>query len=218
MKKLMMTLLIASLLAGCGSNKTSNKAPAAPTAFADGNNAGAINLETQPADMSNYVFLKDDNPAFTEITLEESFRLIEEKGTGCVYYSYETCPFCNRAIPTMDEAAKAMGITIFYVNLYSDTFMSKSKDEQNELVQKLYSLYEPALDHEKNENTGKEEVKMRVPLLVGVRDGEIVGHHRGITDDFELDQDKLDELQVTDKQKKELLSDYEKVIEDTYNG
>jgi hypothetical protein len=59
---------------------------------------------------------------------------------------------------------------------------------------------------------------MRVPLLVGVRDGEIVGHHRGITDDFELDQDKLDELQVTDKQKKELLSDYEKVIEDTYNG
>ena len=47
-----------------------------------------------------------------DVALEESLKLFEN-GTGIVFYSYETCPWCNRVIPVLDEAAKEAGITVF---------------------------------------------------------------------------------------------------------
>ncbi|MDD6231034.1 MAG: hypothetical protein PUA95_09950, partial [Lactimicrobium massiliense] len=117
-------LLASLVLTGCGQSKTIQA-----SASASGNNAGAINLNTSKPDLSAYVFLKDDDPAFLEISTEESLKLFEN-GTGIVFYSYETCPWCNRVIPVLDEAAKEAGITVFYVNIYSDDFMSKSDTEK----------------------------------------------------------------------------------------
>jgi hypothetical protein len=217
MKKLTALLLSAALLCGCGSSEqeaasTSSAAASSPS----GNNAGAINLNTEEADISGYVFLSDSDPAFVEINMEESFRLVEEGGTGLIFYSYEDCPWCNRAVPILNQAAKEEGVTIFYDNIYDDWFMSKTKDEKEALVNKLYEVMEPALDTVTDEETGETSPVLRVPLVVAVKDGEIIGHHRGVVDSFELDEDRLDEFQVTDDQKEELLNIYKELIEETY--
>lgn len=214
-KKVLTVFLAAVLLSGCGNTEQEAHSASYPSQSPNGNNAGAINLETAEADMSGYKFLSDEDPAFLEITMEESMRLIEEDGTGVVLYSYEDCPWCNRAVPILNQAAKEEGVTIFYVNIYSDYFMAKSSDEQDEIVAQFYSEYEPALEHQTDEDTGETSIVLQVPLVVGVKDGEIVDHHLGIVDSFELDSDNLDEFQVTTDQKNELLMIYEGIIEET---
>lgn len=197
-------LLASLVLTGCGQSKTIQ---ASASASASGNNAGAINLNTSKPDLSAYVFLKDDDPAFLEISTEESLKLFEN-GTGIVFYSYETCPWCNRVIPVLDEAAKEAGITVFYVNIYSDDFMSKSDTEKSDIIQSLYTCLDPILKKEKDSETGKEKPVMEVPEVVAVKDGKIVGHHLGVVDDFTLDTNNLSEYQVTDDQVKELKKIY----------
>ncbi|MDD6231025.1 MAG: hypothetical protein PUA95_09905, partial [Lactimicrobium massiliense] len=125
-----------------------------------------------------------------------------------VFYSYETCPWCNRVIPVLDEAAKEAGITVFYVNIYSDDFMSKSDTEKSDIIQSLYTCLDPILKKEKDSETGEEKPVMEVPEVVAVKDGKIVGHHLGVVDDFTLDTNNLSEYQVTDDQVKELKNIY----------
>ena len=114
MKKTISAILAAMLLTGC--NTTANQ-PSATSTPENTNNAGQINLDATKADMSAYVFMEDDDPAFLEVSTEESLRMFVN-GTGVVVYSYETCPWCNRILPILDEAAKEYGTEVFYVNIY----------------------------------------------------------------------------------------------------
>ncbi|MEE8808367.1 MAG: thioredoxin family protein [Lactimicrobium sp.] len=207
-KKLIACALLTSLaLTGCTQSKKGSVSASASASTATGNNAGSINLDTSVPDLSAYVFLKDDNPAFLEISTEESLKLFTN-GTGIVFYSYETCPWCNRVIPVLDEAAKEAGITVFYVNIYSDDFMSKTDSEKSEIIQSLYTCLDPILTKEKDSETGEEKPVMQVPEVVAVKDGRIVGHHLGVVDGFTLDTNNLSEYQVTDDQVKELKNIY----------
>lgn len=199
-------LLAALLLAGCSAGG-STASSASPSADQSGNNAGAISLEAEPADMSAYQFLDDDDPAFLEVSTQESLKLFVN-GTGIVVYSYETCPWCNRIIPVLDQAAKEYGIKVFYVNIYSDSFMALSNEEKSNEIQALYQCLDPILERETDPDTGEEEPVMQVPEVVAVKDGEIVGHHMGIVDGFTLDTDHLDEYQLSDSQKEELKDIY----------
>lgn len=198
MKKWILITAAALMLCGCGSQATASSSPEST------NNAGAINLDAEPADMSAYVFLSDDDPAFLEISTAQSLKLVTEKGTGMLIYSYETCPWCNRVIPVLNKAAKKAGREVFYVNIYSDDFMSKSEQDKADIIQSLYEVMDPALEHEKNEETGEEEPVMKVPLVIAIKDGEIVAHHVGVIDGFELDTDNLDDYQLTDEQVSDL--------------
>lgn len=204
MKKTITAILAAILLIGC-SNKTSQ--PAATSIPENTNNAGAINLNATKPDMSAYIFMEDEDPAFLEVTTEESLRMFVN-GTGVVVYSYETCPWCNRILPILDEAAKEYGTEVFYVNIYSDAFMALSAEEKSDQINALYQCLDPILEHEKDPETGEDKAVMQVPEVVAVKDGEIVSHHMGVVDDFSLDPDHLDEYQVTDAQREELKEIY----------
>ncbi len=217
MNKKIFSIAMSSILlfTGCSSASSSEsvsittaEASAESTATAETvNNAGKINLDATKADMSAYVFLHDSDPVFLEVTTEESLRLFVN-GTGIVIYSYETCPWCNRVIPVLNEAAKEAGVTVFYVNIYSDDFMSKSNDEKSDIIDSLYTVLDPILERQTDEETGEEKAVMQVPEVVAVKDGEIVGHHLGVVDSFTLDQDNLSEYQVTDSQVEELKNIY----------
>lgn len=211
MKKVLPVLLSSFLLVSCGTadkNTTSSTStPASESTSASENNAGAINLDAHTPDMSAYVFLQDKDAAFLEISSEESLKLFVN-GTGLVIYSYETCPWCNRVIPILDEVAKEEGKKVFYVNIYSQSFLSQSDEKKSEVIQSLYSVLDPILDRETDEETGEEKPVMQVPEVVAVKDGKIMSHHLGIVDGFTLDQDHLNEYQVTDSQKEELKNIY----------
>lgn len=204
MKKTISAILAAMLLTGC--NTTANT-PTATSTPENTNNAGQINLDATKADMSAYVFMEDDDPAFLEVSTEESLRMFVN-GTGVVVYSYETCPWCNRILPILDEAAKEYGTEVFYVNIYSDAFMALTAEEKSDQINALYQCLDPILEREKDPETGEDKAVMQVPEVVAVKDGEIVIHHMGVVDDFSLDPDHLDEYQVTDAQREELKEIY----------
>lgn len=204
MKKTISAILAAMLLTGC--NTTANT-PTATSTPENTNNAGQINLDATKADMSAYVFMEDDDPAFLEVSTEESLRMFVN-GTGVVVYSYETCPWCNRILPILDEAAKEYGTEVFYVNIYSDAFMALTAEEKSDQINALYQCLDPILEREKDPETGEDKAVMQVPEVVAVKDGEIVSHHMGVVDDFSLDPDHLDEYQVTDAQREELKEIY----------
>lgn len=196
-------ILAAVLLTGCADTA------AAPSASSDasGNNAGAISLQAEEADLSAYMFMQDDDPAFLEVTTEESLKLFVN-GTGVVVYSYETCPWCNRILPVLDEAAKEYVISVFYVNIYSDDFMALSNEEKGNQIQALYQCLDPILERETDPETGEEVPVMQVPEVVAVKDGEIMSHHMGIVDGFTLDTENLEEYQLSSAQQEELKDIY----------
>ena len=213
MKKLFSLFCICSLLVGCSSTSTAASSPTPSATTESSLNAGKIELETNTPDMSAYIFMTDDDPAFLEVTSEESLKLFNNGGTGVVVYSYESCPWCNRVLPILNEVAKELGKTVFYVNIYSNSFMAQDTEKKSEIIDSLYQVLDPILETDTDEETGEEKKVMQVPEVIAVKDGEIKSHHLGIVDGFTLDQDHLSEFQVTDSQKEELKEIYREMFQ-----
>ena len=72
------------------------------------------------ADMSGYEMLEDDEHVFYQKTMEEVLALFEEGKSAIVYLGYVGCPWCEEAVPIMNEVAKAKGLTICYAPTYDD--------------------------------------------------------------------------------------------------
>lgn len=213
MKKAGIVFLTGVILTGCGSSTSASLPSSTPvsTLAPDEAQAGNIVLKTKTLDMSGYQYLEDDDPAFIQITFDEMLRLFQEDGTGVVLLSYDTCPWCNRAVPVLDEAAKIEGINVFYVDIYEDEMMKdKTEEEWNEALDTFYSYADSILTHETNEDTGEEEPVLYVPLVIGIKNGEITGSHTSLVSSFTLTDETV---QLTDAQHDELLADYEEVIE-----
>ena len=64
-----------------------------------------------------------------------------------------------------------------------------------------------AIDVKTDEETGEKE--MYVPMVVGIKDGKVVGSHTALVDSFEI---KDETSQMSDKQKKELQDIYTDII------
>ena len=206
MKKLYISLL-AVMLAGCSAAGVS---ASAVSSSAEEEESGLI-LNTKELDMDGYWWLDDDDPAFIQISFTESFRLFEEGGTGMLVYSYPDCPYCNRAVPVLNEAAKEKGIKVYYVDVYEPEMTTDTTEEQfYEDLYHLYDLLDPILEKMTNETTGEIEPAFYVPEVVAIKDGEIVGHHCSLTDDFVLEDS---ETQMTDEQRQELKDDYLRLID-----
>jgi predicted bacteriocin transport accessory protein len=222
-KKIFTGVLCLLLLCGCTSSAASSSSSASPSASATvGTTAdpakkvtitNSITLTSKTLDMSGYKYLSDKSPAFIQITMKESLRLIDEKGSGIVLYSYATCPWCNRAVPVLNEVAKEMGIHIYYVDVYEAELMSSDgksfSTEGKAVIQSMLSHYDTILRHEANETTGKVEPTLYTPEVVAIKQGMITSHHTSLVDDFTMNSeaDQLSEAQTA-----ELAGIYEELI------
>lgn len=187
MKKILTVFLAALTLAGCAD--TSKKYE--PVTITN-----PVELETLTPVLDGYEFLEDDEPVFREITLAESVRMFEEKGSGILYYGRVSCFWCQRMVPALNEAAKEMGVEVYYV----DVDLPTSKEAYDALVTHIESIFEI------NEKTGQGEFK--VPEVIGVKNGEITDHHLSLVSSF--DPDKQDVL--TGEQYEELKTIYKDII------
>ncbi len=149
---------------------------------------GLIFLQNQPssgslngvkADMSNYYHLQDEDPAFIEVTMEESHRLYKKRMTGVILYSYEDCPFCNLAVPILNEAAKENDYPVYYVDVYNDDLMNLPRAERVAIQDQMMEDIEEVLDVDE-----EGEPIFLVPLVVAVKDGRIIGYHVSLVDGF----------------------------------
>ncbi len=161
-----------------------------------------VTLE-DPADLSGYQWLYDDKPAFALITLQESIRMFSEKGSGILVYSSDTCPWCNRAIPVLNDVLKEYGVRAYYVdtNMPIAPDKEQSKKLYDELCSYIVSIFE--LDEDG-------EPTFQIPEVIAVKNGEIVGHHLSLVDSFVLADE---ESQMTDGEIEELKTIYRGLIE-----
>ena len=196
MKKILTCLLAVVLLAGCF-NKTESKKNTSSDALTITNK---VSLTSTKADMKGYKWIRNDVADFQLITLKESLRMFEEGGTGILYYGYDECAWCNRAVPELNEVAKELNLTIYYV----DASAKVEKDD----YKKLLEYIDPVL---KVNSSG--EKGFYVPAVIGVKNGKLVDYHVSLLDDFELSKDDPDK-QLSDAQKQELQDIYRKIAKE----
>lgn len=189
MKKIVLVLTALLTLVSCGKQEQEIDKTVTITNF--------VELNTYDADMSGYKWLYDSEPAFTEITLEESIRIFKEEGSGILYYGYVGCPWCERAVPILNKVAKETGVTVYYINVHFQTTM--------EAYNELMTYISPIL-----EKDSEGEPVFKVPEVIAVKDGEITDHHLALVEDFKIEND---DSQMSDSQKKELEDIYLNLIQ-----
>lgn len=181
MKKVIFCLLIL-LLCGC-SNKTD-----ALKFKEEYESLNDVVIEGTKYKYPSVEILKDN--AVKYVTSEELLEVLDE-GTGAVYFGYPNCPWCRSAVPVLIEAADEVGLeTIYYLNVKDERDEIKVKEDGSlEVVKEgtegykklLKRLDSVLLDYTLTDIHGNEvsanEKRIYVPLVVFIKDGEIVGYH-----------------------------------------
>ena len=137
-----------------------------------------------------------------------------KSGTGVIYLGYPECPWCRNLVPIMLSAASEVELdTIYYLNIKEDRDLlilddtgkviteNEGKKKYLELVDALSDILDNYILTDSNGNTydtGRKRIY--VPLIICVKDGNIVDHHLGT-----LDAQEDPYVELTDRQKEELL-------------
>ncbi len=191
MKKIVLAFVALMTLVSCGKSQSADTEEIETVTITN-----SVELNTTDTDMSGYKWLYDSEPAFVEMTLEESVRIFKEGGSGIVYYGYAGCPWCERAVPILNDVAKELGVTVYYINVHAQTTM--------EAYNELLTYITPILETDSN---GEPEFK--VPEVIAVKNGEITDHHLALVDGFKIESD---ESQMSDTQNEELKNIYINLI------
>lgn len=187
MKKLLVLLLSVSLLAGCTAKI--NQDTTNSIEKIDVSTLNILDLNATTADMSDYTLLTDTQHVFKQITMEESLRLFDEKGSGVLFYGYKQCGFCQQAVPVLNNAARQMGVDVYYVDVKSQ------EGNSSEIFEQLINRVE---DHLAEENGQK---MFYVPQIFVIKDGEIVGEHLSLIDSYDINSGDMNEKQRNDLKK-----------------
>lgn len=210
-------LTTALVLSGCSSVEEGTD-PATETASVTGSGDPGIIQEyaaingSATRDGREYldVSLPDDH-VFSTITEDEAVAMLQQ-GTGVLYFGFPECPWCRAAMPVMDEAGKNTNVgQIHYLNV-SDIRDVRTLDEDGTVVveepgSEAYAELLAELGDAAPEYEGLEDPTQRriyVPLVVAVKDGEVLGSHVSTVDS------QADPFEpMSDEQHDELLGIYE---------
>lgn len=142
-----------------------------------------LELKSSKADMSGYKYLRGKVADFKEVSASEALRLMDEKGTGVLYLGYDTCPFCVRAVPELNEAMKRSGVSVYYVNT---TRMNEV--EANAFLAKFSEVLKANGDHSDG---------LYVPIVVSIKDGVPVAEQTSLVKGFVIENEssQLNETQ-----------------------
>lgn len=145
-----------------------------------------------------------------------------KSGTGIIYIGYPKCPWCRNAVNVLNHLNTS---EILYLDIYEhrDTYelidgnVTKTKEGSEEYYEILKLLDDVLLDYTLNVNNDSINVgekRIYVPMVIGVKNGNIVG--------YQIDTVSLDEGQtpfdlLTTKQQEELLNIYENIKTKVYD-
>ena len=186
MKKLMLAFLALIVLASCSSNSANTKEK--------DKNKNVCDIDCEVADMSEYETMKESDHVFKEVTFKQANEMLQdEKFTGIIYYGYPACPWCEEAVPIMNEVAKKLDLTIYYVNKKSKANIDNPEGEK-EATKLLDEAYGLDKDDEGN-------ARLYVPEVVVVQAGEVISHHMGTIESHDATERKMseDEIRILNK-------------------
>ncbi len=146
---------------------------------------------TKNSDEKDYltVSLKENNPV--QIKTDEEILDVLEKGTGVIYFGFNSCPWCRSMVETLIQSFDDNNLeNLYYVDVKDirSSFEVKSKKVVNtkEGTEAYYGILEyldEYLSEYKITSNKKEydtkEKRLYAPTVVVVKDGEIVGFHEG---------------------------------------
>lgn len=152
------------------------------------------------ADMSGYDKLKTKDHHFITSSMDELLQAEKNKKSGVYYMGYLDCPWCQDAVPILEEAAKEKGVYVNYVAIrdtsHNITFDDKAKEQ-------FFSWASKSLPKD-----DKGEPTLYVPFVIVMKDGKIIQTHDGTVKGH--DANKRD---LTEKEKDALKDIYKKMIE-----
>lgn len=119
-----------------------------------------------------------------------------KEGTGILYFGYNTCPWCRNAIPVLIEASQSQGIDkIYYADIHHLNLSS--------IREELYQIIDSYLEEEEGKKV------LAVPDVYFVKNGQIVGEHRGTVDSYHNPYSPMNQ-----DERKELLQIYKRYIKE----
>ena len=154
------------------------------------------------------------------VSISELLDVIKNE-TGVIYLGFPECPWCRNAVPALLEAANSTSIeTIYYLNMF-DVRDKLSLDNDGNIVTEIegakgYTDLLNALDtilddyvifDEDGNEVKTGEKRIYVPLVIFVRDGEIVDYH---ADTVSSQTDPY--VALTNEEKNELINIYKEKI------
>ncbi len=185
MKKILIALTMLLVLSGCQESKIESDEPKEPSVRAD---------------MSGYSLLSDKEHVFELISMAESVELIESGRNVILYYGYTSCPWCQAAVPVLNEAAKEKEAVVYYVDLHASSEDPDVQLAEQEAFNELFVYMEPFLT---KDATGQSS--FYVPQVFIVKEGKIISGHTGTAPSAETPT-------MNDAQKKELKKIYTDMI------
>lgn len=153
------------------------------------------------ADMSGYEDFNDEEHVFYEMNVKEMVDKIDKNETFVVYFGFSECPWCNVAMPILNEAAKEYDSIVYYIDTRSNEEWESNVDIDD---------YDLVVDHlgEYLEYDDEGKKHLYTPHVFFIKNGEVVKEHEGTIDG------KTDEMTVQDKE--QLKQIYEEGFEELY--
>lgn len=195
-KKILASIFtISMLLTGCASRQqTSSVVSTTETAkeMTD-EETGLVYTKT---DMSGYRFVEGKAADFRSIKMDQANKIFTKDLTGILYLGYESCQYCQRAMPILNEVALEYDEPIWYL------------DAANEYTSEDYELLNAFMydDLEEDEDGNR---TIYTPYVLAIKDGEIVDSHTSLVDSWEPeDEDDV----MSDEQNEKLKVIYEKIF------
>lgn len=185
MKKWVMVLLCGLLFSGC-MTKTETQFKEYDVPQGDHK---VIELMNVPVDMTEYQGFTDENHIFSRTTMKESFRLVDEGATGILYFGYNTCPYCLKVVPILNDLAKKYGQRVYYIDVFNEQDTISDED-----IDRYLNMYVDFLEKDEGEPV------FYVPQVFVIVNGQVIDGHVGAVDSY----DPSTQTQLTKDQKEEL--------------
>ena len=152
------------------------------------------------ADMCLYTTLEDPYPAFVQISLTESLNYIKNGKTGILIFTGPWCPYCQYAVPVLNEALKEAGTFALLIDP-----LEYDQDTEAGAFKELSDLFKTVW------GTHEDNTIINVPEVIAVKNGTIAGHHYELLDTFA--KDEVDSgAEMSAEQKEELKKIYADLI------
>lgn len=199
MKKFIFLCFALLLVVGCATKTTTSNTDDEQVGYCDGEEIVTCGLDGG-MDMSAYEGFNDPHNAFVKSDMDEAIDIFKNKRSAILYFGFAKCPWCIEALPVMNEAAKVVERSIYYVETRDLERNLLYTDEQKaEIVSYLYDYLDTNDEGEKH---------LFVPFVVVVKDGEVQSAHLGT-----IESHDAKEREMTEDEKLELRKIYDKMFQ-----
>ena len=156
----------------------------------------AVETASLKADMSGYENFTETDHHFLASDVQDFLERMDDQETMTAYFGFSECPWCNEALPILNECAEEAGTDIYYINTRptEDVTNNTEMPDYDLLLARIGSCF--SYDNEGNHH-------LYVPFVVFVKDGEVVMTHEGTVDGHDAH-----ERVMTDEEREEVREIY----------